>query len=228
MKSKETSSASQAQEIAPEYKQWRFEPIRNLATGKVFYYEMLMPISMARGHPSVEAHVQWLESTGKIVDHDRLAIEIGTEILLGDPHLVLGVNVSPRTIPYAAEFLSGIPLEASRRLVIEITENHREDKKYSYQLMLALSRIGTKVALDDYGSGVREGLGDLTIGGLLPDIIKFANPMLPRKHIESAMHYAAKLGITAVMEKIEDDAALRLCNDFGISCGQGYLLNGTR
>lgn len=228
MKSKETSSASPAQEIAPAYKQWRFEPIKNLATGKIFYYEMLMPASMAGDHSTIEAYVQWLESTGKIVEHDRLAIEIGTEILLGDPRLVLGVNVSPRSIPHVAEILSGIPLEASRRMVIEITENYREDKKYSYQLMLTLSRIGTKVALDDYGSGVREGLGDLMIGGLLPDIIKFSSPMLPRKHIESAMHYAAKLGITTVMEKIEDDAALHLCNDFGISCGQGYLLNGTR
>lgn len=187
-----------------------------------------MPASMAGGHATIEAHVQWLESTGKIIEHDRLAIEIGVDLLLGDPCLSLGVNVSPRSIPHVAEILSRIPLEASQRLVIEITENYREDKKYSYQLMLALSRIGTKVALDDYGSGVREGLGDLTIGGLLPDIIKFATPILPRKHIESAMHYVSKLGITAVMEKIEDEAALRLCDDFGISCGQGYLLNGTR
>lgn len=188
---------------------------------------MLMPFAMAEGS-CVEAYVQQLESTGKIVEHDSLAIKIGAEILLGDPNLNLGVNVSPRSIPHIAEILSRVPLEASRRMIIEITENYREDKKHSYQLMLALSRIGTKVAIDDYGSGVREGLGDLTIGGLLPDIIKFSSPMIPRKHLENTMHYAIKLGITAVMEKIEDDTALRLCNDFGIKCGQGYLLNGTR
>lgn len=188
---------------------------------------MLMPFAMAGGN-GVETYVQWLESTGEIVEHDCLAIEIGTGILLGDTSLNLGVNVSPRSIPRVAHILSRIPLEASRRMVIEITENYREDKKQSYQFMLALSRIGTKVAIDDYGSGVREGLGDLTIGGLLPDIIKFSSPIIPRKHIENAMHYANKLSITAVMEKIENDAALRLCNDFGIECGQGYLLNGTR
>lgn len=188
---------------------------------------MLMPFAMAEGG-SIEAHIQWMENTGKIVAHDCLAIEIGTEILLGYPNMELGVNVSPRSIPRVLEILSRIPLEASRRMVVEITENYREDKKHSCQFMLALSRIGTKVAIDDYGSGVREGLGDLVIGGLLPDIIKFSSPIIPRKHIESAMHYASKLGITAVMEKIEDDAALRLCNDFGIKCGQGYLLNGKR
>lgn len=188
---------------------------------------MLMPLSMA-GSCGVEAHVQWLESSGEIIEHDCHAVGVGVEVLLGHPSINIGVNVSPKSMRKVLEIMVAIPLDVSARMVIEITENLLEDKKTASQFMLILSRMGTKVAVDDYGSGVREGLGDIMIGGFLPDIIKFASTCIPRKHIENVMSYSARLGIATVMEKIEDNAMLRLCDEFGIHYGQGYFLDGKR
>jgi EAL domain-containing protein (putative c-di-GMP-specific phosphodiesterase class I) len=115
------------------------------------------------------------------------------------------------------------------RLVIEITESALLEIEVARPAIEALTRIGVRVAIDDFGIGYSA----LSYLARLPiDIVKIDRSFVvalqhagPEEAIASAIiALARRLGLTTIGEGIETAAQLQQLVDLGCDFGQGFYL----
>lgn len=212
-----------------------YQPIVNLANGKVDYYEalvrirqgdeLIMPFSI---FPIIEARRLETEFDMGIIkaienDLDSGLIPVGTGVSL---------NVSgPGAIdPNIIEKLVSLGRFLDRyRLIVEVTETALITQFQQASANLnKLRKGGFKIALDDFGSGYSS-LGYLA--NMPVDIIKFDITMV--RHLDAGgrqgliVENLATMIIQAdyelVAEGIETEATLKKIMSNGFARGQGYL-----
>ncbi len=215
-----------------------FQPIVDLASGRVFGRETLM-----RGE-----HQGRLLSGGEIVraaaDHDALfhfdahartlALAEGLPVLPRGETLF--VNFTPTAIydpdvclrtTWAVARRLGVGLD---RVCFEVVETEAfPDLDFLGTILAAYRERGALVALDDLGSG---NSSLLYLRELQPDVVKLDKALVagvdadaPRRRMLTALvDYAHALGIRVVAEGIETPAELAVCQDAGVDLGQGWYL----
>ncbi|HZQ85446.1 MAG TPA: EAL domain-containing response regulator [Acidimicrobiales bacterium] len=205
-----------------------FQPVAQLASGKVMGYEALARFDQ---EPYEPPNVWFAEATkaGLGVEFELAALRIALDQLAVLPGAVLALNVSPTTAMTSdlADLLSHYPQE---RIVLELTE-HAQVDDYD-RLLESLTRLrsrGVCIAVDDAGAGFSS-LHHILL--LAPDIIKLDITLVRDIHKDpvkralawSLVTFAREIGSTIIAEGIETAEELSTLVDLGIPWGQGYHL----
>jgi EAL domain-containing protein (putative c-di-GMP-specific phosphodiesterase class I) len=214
-----------------------YQPIVELATGRVVGFEGLIRPSPESGFPDPGTIFATAEAVGRTVELDMACLQTVVAGARGMPvEQMLSINLSPRTIEapqFSAETLLAI-LErygiVPQRVVIELTERDKVDDIGRLRSHLAdLQRAGVRIAADDVGAG---NAGLRLLSQFRFDIVKIDLSLVQegaerdssRAVLRSLRDLASRWGASAIAEGIETLTQLRSVRELGIAAGQGYLL----
>jgi diguanylate cyclase (GGDEF)-like protein len=212
-----------------------YQPVVNLANGKVDYYEALVRIR--EGHELIMP-----SSIFPIIEARRLEAEFDLAVIgriekdleQGSIPARTGISLNVSGPGVINPKIIGKLLELGRfldryRLIIEVTETALITQLHEASANLnKLRQDGFKIALDDFGSGYSS-LGYLA--NMPVDIIKFDISMVRHLDaggrqgliVENLAAMIIKAGYHLVAEGIETEKTLQKIVGIGFSRGQGYL-----
>jgi len=205
------------------------QPVFSLQDGSIVEVEALARFA----EPPTRGPDRWFaeaRTVGLGLELELLAGERALELLPRLPRPVrLAVNAGPGTFCAAAlvDMLRGSDAD---RVVVELTEHvDIEDYPATRQACLALRDLGTKVAIDDTGSGFASLTLVLEVG---PEIIKLDRRLTAgidldpvRRALASALvSFGNDTGADVVAEGIETMSELQTLTELGIALGQGFYL----
>ncbi len=207
-----------------------FQPIVDLATGRVLGYEGL---SRFPRHPETTP-VQWFETARLLGRGGSLEVMALRRILATSEclpsHCFVSVNLGPSTVldPEVHDLLAAY----NRPLVIEITEHERFPQDLADNLK-PLRDTGIRLAIDDTGAGFASFTQLLR---LRPDFIKIdgeltagiENDPARRALATAIVQLSTEMGAWTVAESIETVAQMRALQRLGISLGQGFATGPPR
>lgn len=211
-----------------------YQPIQDVASGRVEAVEALMRLKMLDGTsvpPSLFIPVA--ERTGAILELGRWAIRTVCAELLADDHVaVVSVNVSPIQLktPGFATSVAAILVEtgvAGSRLAFELTEGLEIEMHSDILRCISdLKLLGVRIWLDDFGTGFA-GLSWLRLIDF--DTVKIDRSFLhdcasPRGKamLQDIIALVRNRGHKILVEGVETDEQMALMRDFGIDKIQGY------
>jgi diguanylate cyclase (GGDEF)-like protein len=202
-----------------------FQPLLELATGRIGGYESLARIAGNRGPD------QWFAQAHRV----GLGPELEAEALraaLAVPDQPAGtfltLNVSPLAL-LTEVVHAALPADLSG-IVIELTEHELFSAEARFDERLAELRArGARVALDDAGAGYA-GLQQLI--RVAPDILKIDRSLVRGAHadpsrfalLEALASFAAETGAAVCGEGIEDYADLQALADLDATYAQGFAI----
>ncbi len=117
-----------------------------------------------------------------------------------------------------------------KRLCFEITETVAvANMQRAQALMSALKKMGCKFSLDDFGTGLSSfaylklfPVGTIKIDG---SFVRDIHTNVVSQSVVAAISEVARvMGLETVAEFVEDERAMSLLKDLGVTWGQGYLL----
>jgi diguanylate cyclase (GGDEF)-like protein len=211
-----------------------YQPIQNLASGRVEALEALMRLKMLDGTsvpPSLFIPVA--ERTGAILELGRWALRTVCRELLIDDHVhIVSVNVSPiqlKTPGFAASVAAilGEAGVAGNRLAFEITEGlEMEMHSDVLRCISDLKLLGIRIWLDDFGTGFA-GLSWLRLIDF--DTVKIDRSFLhdcasPRGKamLQDIIGLVRNRGHNILVEGVESNEQMTLMHEFGIDHVQGF------
>lgn len=225
------SAVIEAGSLTPVY-----QPIIELATGRVMGYEGLVRVPRESTFAHTGAMFDAAEIAGRVADLDRAALDV---VLRGarsiDESITLSVNVSPRTLE-SAEFSSTAFLAILRRhgmsparIVLELTERESiRDIERLRQVLIGVQEAGVRVAADDVGAG---NAGLRLLSQFRFDVVKIDLSLVQRAGndqtqsvLRSIVEVAQRMGARTIAEGVETSEQLRTARRLAITGGQGYLL----
>jgi EAL domain-containing protein (putative c-di-GMP-specific phosphodiesterase class I) len=203
-----------------------FQPIVELESGAAVGYEALTRFDSGM-RPDLCFADAWSVGLGADLELATLehAVAAGKRLPAG---LWLDLNVSPRLLA-DPERLRSVLRTANRPLVLEVTEHEVvEDYQALRKAVIALGP-DIRLAVDDAGAGVAN-FGHII--ELRPDFVKLdislvrgVNADLGRQAMVAGMgHFARTTGCRLIAEGVETEEEARTLTEFGVECGQGYLL----
>ena len=211
---------------------YAYQPIVDLAKGRVFAHEALVRGPAGEGAMSVLSQVD--ESNCYRFDQACRVKAIKGAAELGIQEAV-SINFLPNAI-YKPELCIRTTLAAARahgfpldRIIFEVTEGERvKDGAWFAQILREYQRCGFKTAIDDFGAGYA---GMKLLSDFQPDIIKLDMDLIrnidthrPRQAIvRSLVRMCEELGIEVIAEGIETTGERDFLWDTGIHLMQGYL-----
>jgi diguanylate cyclase (GGDEF)-like protein len=211
-----------------------YQPIHNVASGRVEAVEALMRLKMLDGTsvaPSLFIPVA--ERTGAILELGRWAIRtVCRELLAGNNLHLVSVNISPiqlKTPGFAASvaaILGEIGVSGSR-LAFEITEGLEiEMHSEILRCISDLKLLGIRIWLDDFGTGFA-GLSWLRLIDF--DTVKIDRSFLHdcdvpggKTMLQDIVGLVRNRGPKILVEGVESDEQMALVREFGIDQVQGF------
>ncbi|KQS68858.1 bifunctional diguanylate cyclase/phosphodiesterase [Modestobacter sp. Leaf380] len=214
-----------------------YQPVVDLALHRTGSVEALLRWQHPTwGAVSPAEFVPLAEESSLVVTLGRWVLRTATATVAALPgsSLAVAVNVSARHVR-SGELLtdvldalaaSGLP---ASRLTLELTESVLLDATHVTDELLALRRLGVRIAVDDFGTGWSS-LAYLV--GLPIDVLKMDRQFLAQIEVDpqrralcrSVLHLGSSLGMDVVVEGVETTAELQLLRDMGHRFVQGFLL----
>jgi diguanylate cyclase (GGDEF)-like protein len=213
-----------------------FQPIWNLASGKVLGFEALSRPDVSSGLSGPQELFDIAEQMGRAHELDAVCVE---KILARAGELpaetLLFLNVTPQSLVHdlltettLLHAVVSAGLEPSR-VVVEVTERSIVKLAAIVQKVNDLRRMGFRVALDDAGAG---NAGLEMLSQLSVDFIKIDRDVVSRA-LTDQIAYGVLAGITTIArashasviaEGIETPQMLDMVQRLEVQCAQGYLL----
>ncbi|MCI0583759.1 MAG: bifunctional diguanylate cyclase/phosphodiesterase [Chloroflexi bacterium] len=214
-----------------------YQPIVELASGRVIGYEGLVRTGSETGFPNTGALFDAAEIAGRVLDLDRAALEV---VLRGARRIpastLISLNVSPRSFE-VQEFNASIFLAILRRheiapsrVVLELTEREAiRDLDRLRSALALLQAAGIRVAADDVGAG---NAGLRLLSQFRFDVVKIdlslvqggTNQGQTLSVLTSLVDLSRQWGALTIAEGVETAAQLQMIRQLGVDAGQGYLL----
>jgi diguanylate cyclase (GGDEF)-like protein len=216
------------------------QPIRNLASGSIERYELLLRMRSEDGELLPAASfIEAAERAGMVQELDRWVIARALELLVererqGAP-LYLHVNLSGASLNDVSvlEFIERQLDEAGidpSYCTFEITETVGvNDYERAAGFADRLTDFGCQVAIDDYGAG----FGPFHYLKRVPfDLIKIDGSFvedLPRSDadqltVKAIVQIARGLGKATIAEYVQDDRTIAMLHEYGVDMAQGFHL----
>lgn len=214
-----------------------YQPIVDLATGRVIGFEGLIRPTPESGFADPGSMFVAAETVGRTVELDHAclsAVVAGARSMSVDQ--LLTVNISPRTAEapqFSAESLLVVLARYGidpGRVVVELTEREKVEDSLRLQTnLVALQRAGVRIAADDVGAG---NAGLRLLSQIRFDIVKIDLTLVQegaerdssRAVLRSLRDLANRWGASVIAEGLETVSQLRTVRELGIAAGQGYLL----
>jgi EAL domain-containing protein (putative c-di-GMP-specific phosphodiesterase class I) len=204
-----------------------FQPLVELATGRIVGFEALSRFNDPSGRPT-EAWFNQAAACGLAAELEGAAIEAALAKSNRPEGTYLSLNCSPSAI--SSGRVRRILPDDLREYVIEITEHElaAEDGALE-QALHELRARGARIAVDDAGAGYA---GLQQVMRIQPDIVKLDRSLIERVDQDSAkaalieffVLFAKRVGAVVCTEGIETMEELATLIDLGVAVGQGYFL----
>jgi EAL domain-containing protein (putative c-di-GMP-specific phosphodiesterase class I) len=205
------------------------QPIISLSTGSVVAVEALSRFDMwpqrAPDYWFAEA-----DSVGLGSALELFAIERALSLLPDIPEpICIGINAGPATVG-SPELIALLSSSTPSRIIVELTEHVGiEDYPGLRMASKTVRRIGSRVALDDTGTGFASLSLLLEVA---PELIKLDRTMtrdidsdpVRRALARALVAFGNEVGAEVIAEGIETAAELAVLTDLGIAYGQGFIL----
>ena len=213
-----------------------FEPIVAAQTRKPVWYECLMRLRRADGS-IVRAGdvVPMAERLGFIRLLDHRVLELTVRELAAAPMLRAAVNVSPASIcdPDWSAALTALMrgnAGVAERLTVEITESAAiQNVEDTRGFVTRVKNLGCRIAIDDFGAGYssfrnlrRLGIDLVKIDGAFVQHVTRSED--DRAFVQTMIDLCRRLGLAAVAEWVQDEAAAALLTGWGCDFLQGALV----
>lgn len=216
------------------------QPIRDLASGAIERYELLLRMTDEKGELLPAASfIKAAERSGMVQELDRWVVARALELVAererqGQP-LSLHVNLSGASLTDISvlEFIERRLDEGGAdpsRCTFEITETAGlSDYETAAGFADRLTEFGCQVAIDNYGAG----FGPFHYLKQVPfDVIKIDGAFvrdMPRSDadqltVQAIVQIARGLGKTTIAEFVQDDDTTRLLREYGVDMAQGFHL----
>lgn len=219
------------------------QPILALKAGRVaHYYEVLVRMLDDGGGQVTPAdfmkaaeRYQLMEELDRWVVANTLRLISASAAEISRRPVRFAINLSGQSLgndaflPFVQERLaaSGVPPEM---ITFEITESVAVARMQQAQaFMHTLKKIGCKFSLDDFGTGLSSfaylklfPVDTLKIDGSF--IRDLATNVVSQSVVAAIAEVARVMQLETVAEYVQDEAALSLLRDIGITYAQGYLL----
>ncbi|HXV05211.1 MAG TPA: EAL domain-containing protein [Solirubrobacterales bacterium] len=216
------------------------QPIRDLASGAIERYELLLRMTDESGELLPAASfIKAAERAGMVQELDRWVVARALELVVererqGQP-LSLHVNLSGASLTDISvlEFIERRLDEGGAdpsRCTFEITETAGlSDYETAAGFADRLTEFGCQVAIDNYGAG----FGPFHYLKQVPfDLIKIDGAFvrdMPRSDadqltVQAIVQIARGLGKTTIAEFVQDDDTTRMLREYGVDMAQGFHL----
>lgn len=210
-----------------------YQPFVCTATGEIMCHEALARFIDADGNAMPPDEVfESLHDNPLLLLHAELEMK-RLQLDEAPQHGLLFVNLDPDSFSAGDDGKNGnlfLPLLIGQRsrLVVEIIENlHLQDVILSTKMVEALGNAKLRIAIDDLSSS----RGLISYASLMnASFVKFdrawlAGELNPRQRtiLTWALSQAEDLGLTTVLEGVENEAHLKLARQMGFDLVQGYL-----
>ena len=223
----------------------QFQPIVELATGRLHEYECLFRPEMPMLPQSITAIVQAAIDTDRSIELDSFIVRLVLERVgalhaareaAGEPRIRVAINLTPATLldgAFEARALGDRVHAAGlspRQITLECTEQQAvSDVVPLKRQVKALRRLGFGFAVDDAGAGYAS---FALIAALRPSVIKIDREIVHRLSrddakqalVEAFVSFGRRIGARLLAEGIEKRADLQALKTLGVELGQGYLL----
>jgi len=213
-----------------------FQPIMNLASGRIVGFEVLSRLELDGQHMEAARFIEYAEKAGVIHRLDTMVMEraLREVAALGFRGHVF-INLSPRALALADFMLMLKRVVADfgidpGQIVFEITERDTVKNIVVLEKLVGeLKLAGFKLAIDDFGSGFssfqylrRFPVDFLKIEGDF--IVNILENEKDRAFVHTIHALAADLGIEVIAEHVESDEVLAELRAMGIELAQGYYI----
>lgn len=214
------------------------QPIQNLRTGRVAFYELLLRMPGPDGRVvGPDAFLDVAARTPLMAEIDLWVVRRALAMLdaPAGPDVALTVNLSGRSLSDEG-FMDALEAElqrrprASRLLVLEITEQSAIGNLPRVQQHIQrLQGLGCRFALDDFGVGFA--CFDL-LRRLPVDLVKIDGSFIrnlsrsaaDRRLLKGVVEIAGALGKATVAEFVEDEETLEFLRGLGVDYAQGFFI----
>ncbi|HET9345389.1 MAG TPA: EAL domain-containing protein [Candidatus Limnocylindrales bacterium] len=222
-----------------------FQPIVELATGRLYEYECLFRPSMPMLPQSISAIVHAAIDTDRSIELDAFIVRLilarageieAARLAVGDAPLRIAINFTPASLlseQFEAKALALMAIDAGlspTQITLECTEEQAvSDVDDLKRRVKALRRLGFGFAIDDAGAGYAS---FSLIAALRPSIIKIdrlivvgiARDDAKQALVEAFVSFGRRIGARLLAEGIERRADLAMLSGLGVELGQGYLI----
>jgi EAL domain-containing protein (putative c-di-GMP-specific phosphodiesterase class I) len=209
-----------------------YQPICDLATGKVSHHEALARFSNPEGTRDT---IAFIEALGIANSFDLAVASKVLSLVEQQASAHIAFNISGATIASPSSFgmLAAILAKGRKlapRLLIEVTETAAiADLENAGKAIAALRAMGYRVGLDDFGAG---SASINYLHAFQVDFVKFDGAMIKKigssKRDDALLAGLAKLcgemGVVTIAEWIESEAMARCAREMGFVQGQGKWL----
>jgi diguanylate cyclase (GGDEF)-like protein/PAS domain S-box-containing protein len=215
-----------------------YQPLVDLAERGVVGIEALLRWHHAEhGLIPPDQFIPVAESTGAIVDLGRWVLDRALADLhrwsARTPKLRINVNVAPREL-LEPDYVDAVAAALGRhqispeRLTLELTESELEDDGHTSARLEALSQLGVRLAIDDFGSGQSSlaRLQQLPVTQIKVDRSFLSTIDESSQHatlVRSMIELGHALGLQMVAEGIEREGQLEVLRTLPCQLGQGFL-----
>ncbi|HEU5252137.1 MAG TPA: EAL domain-containing protein [Solirubrobacterales bacterium] len=216
------------------------QPIRDLASGGIERYELLLRMTGESGELLPAASfIEAAERSGMVQELDRWVVAQALRLIAERERAGLPVSLHMNISGASMTDLSVLEYIERRldegeadpaRCTFEITQTARiEDYDAAAGFADRLSEFGCEVAIDDYGAG----FGSFAYLKRVPfDVIKIDGSFvrdMPRNDadqltVKAIVEIARGLGKRTIAEFVEDEATTQLLREYGVDMAQGYHL----
>lgn len=209
-----------------------FQPIYNLATSRVFFYEALLRLQNADADMPTNRFIQLAEQSGFVhhLDLEMIGQVFSNLLLHQDAHIA--VNVSMKTLETSAHdifMLLARHHDIAHRLIFEITETATTgDLARVLSCVNAFRAFGCRIALDDYGEGF---CTDSLTHLVQPSFVKISgrrfNNAFDKESYAPLLHaqeLIQDMDCSLIVEHVDTQAKLVELKSLGVRYVQGYLL----
>ena len=209
-----------------------YQPISDLATGKVSHYEALARFTGPQGTGET---VKFIEAMGIANALDLAVANKVLSLIEQNAGAHIAFNVSGATIASPASFGMLAAILAKRRklaprTLIEITETAAiADLQSAGKAIQVLRDMGYRVGLDDFGAGAAS---VNYLHAFQVDFVKFDGAMIQKigssrrddALLAGLAKLCAEMGVTTIAEWIESEAMAKCAREMGFHHGQGKWL----
>jgi len=224
------------QAVADDNLVLHFQPIINIITKEVAYYEALVRLELDGKIIPPGEFIPALEREGDMSLLDRQVISKAIYYLAQHPQLnKIAINLSAqgfsdeRLLPLIENKLAEYQV-AANRIIFELTESASLSNITATQNMIEkLSVLGCAFSIDDFGTGFStfSYLKQLPAQSVKIDgsfIVDLATNSVDLALVKAIYEVATALGKKTVAEFVENEATLKILAGIGITYAQGYHL----
>jgi len=210
-----------------------FQPIVNLKTKEVLYYESLLRFKFKNSIIPPFKYLEMIKGTFLYSKLSRKIIEKNIEILEKNSKLNISINMSPFDLINDATISILLKTNKSivKRLKLEVieTEDIRDYESLKMNLLKLVS-YGYEIALDDFGKGY---INFFYLTEVPADYIKIDGSVIKSIHknekhyalCKNIANFAKEMNMKVVAEFVENEEIVQKLLEVGIEYGQGYYFD---